>query len=212
MKKKYKDHNIIKSLVVNQNEDYRQQPSYWAGSLFEDVTNYSTDSKGKYGEELLFNIIKELTDIPVQWDADCNTANDDGVYDLFWTNDEGEKVRVEVKTSGRTVSNGKPTGWQHENVYFTDNKWDKLAFIDYDRNDIMFVTIVDYNEVVKDDNIDLSIFGKKGHQRKNEEGKAKIDFSMKSISNGIDKGVTFEYDLHKNCDEELELFLLKKLA
>lgn len=201
----------MKALVTNLIEDYRQQASYWAGSLFESVTHFSTDYKGKFGEELLFKLIKDLTDIPVQWDADSNTANDDGVYDLFWFLHNGKR-RVEVKTSGRTVANGKPIGWQHENVYFSDNKWDKLVFIDYDRNDVMFITIVDYDEVVKDNNLDLSIFGKKGHQRKNEEGKAKVDFSMKSIRNGIDAGVTFEYDFNNPCDELLALFLLKKLA
>ena len=201
----------MKALVTNLIEDYRQQASYWAGSLFESVTHFSTDYKGKFGEELLFKLIKELTDIPVQWDADSNTANDDGVYDLFWYLHNGKR-RVEVKTSGRTVANGKPIGWQHENVYFSDNKWDKLVFLDYDRNDVMFITIVDYDEVVKDNNLDLSIFGKKGHQRKNEEGKAKVDFSMKSIRNGIDAGVTFEYDFNNPCDELLALFLLKKLA
>ena len=201
----------MKALVTNLIEDYRQQASYWAGSLFESVTHFSTDYKGKFGEELLFKLIKELTDIPVQWDADSNTANDDGVYDLFWFLHNGKR-RVEVKTSGRTVANGKPIGWQHENVYFSDNKWDKLVFLDYDRNDVMFITIVDYDEGVKDNNLDLSIFGKKGHQRKNEEGKAKVDFSMKSIRNGIDAGVTFEYDFNNPCDELLALFLLKKLA
>ena len=201
----------MKELVTNLIEDYRQQASYWAGSLFESVTHFSTDYKGKFGEELLFKLIKDLTDIPVQWDADSNTANDDGVYDLFWYLHNGKR-RVEVKTSGRTVANGKPIGWQHENVYFSDNKWDKLVFLDYDRNDVMFITIVDYDEVVKDNNLDLSIFGKKGHQRKNEEGKAKVDFSMKSIRNGIDAGVTFEYDLNNPCDELFALFLLKKLA
>ena len=204
----------MKALVTNLIEDYRQQASYWAGSLFESVTHFSTDYKGKFGEELLFNLIKDLTDIPVIWDADENTNNDDGVYDLFWYlhNGKNRKRRVEVKTSGRTVANGKPIGWQHENVYFSDNKWDKLVFLDYDRNDVMFVTIVDYDEVVKDNNLDLSIFGKKGHQRKNEEGKAKVDFSMKSIRNGIDKDVTFEYDFNNPCDEALALFLLNKLA
>ena len=117
----------MKTLVNNLIEDYKKSASYWSGSIFESVTNFSTDYKGKFGEELLFNTIKELTDIPVQWDADSNTSNDDGVYDLFWTNEDGKKVRVEVKTSGRTVSNGKPIGWQHENVYFSDNKWDKLV-------------------------------------------------------------------------------------
>ena len=202
----------MKTLVNNLIEDYKKSASYWSGSIFESVTNFSTDYKGKFGEELLFNTIKELTDIPVQWDADSNTSNDDGVYDLFWTNEDGNKVRVEVKTSGRTVSNGKPIGWQHENVYFSDNKWDKLVFIDYDANDVMFVTVVDYDMVVKDNVLDLSIFGKKGHQRKNEEGKAKVDFSMKSVQNGIDSGVTFEYDFNNPSDELFALFLLNKLA
>ena len=212
MNKKVSKNNGTRALVTNLIEDYHQQTSYWAGSLFESVTRFSTDYKGKFGEQLLFNIIKNSTDIPVKWDADSNTANDDGVYDLFWTNSEGKKVRVEVKTSGRTVSNGKPIGWQHENIYFSDDKWDKLVFIDYDRNDIMFITIVDYNEVVKDNTLALSIFGKRGHQRKNEEGKAKVDFSMKSISNGKDKSVTLEYDFNNPCEEELKLFLVKKLT
>jgi len=202
----------MKDIAIELMESYRGQGSYWSGAFLEEVTNYSTDYKGRYGEQLLYKSIKKYTSIPVQWDADSNTANDDGVYDLFWTNDEGKKVRVEVKTSGRTVANGKPIGWQHENVYFSDNKWDKLVFIDYDANNIVFITIVDYDMVVKDNNLDLSIFGKKGHQRKNEEGKAKVDFSMKSISNGIDKGVTFEYDFNNPCDEALALFLMKKLA
>ena len=202
----------MRDIAIEVMESYQEQASYWSGSFFERVTNYSTDHKGKYGEHILYKFIKDYTGIPVQWDEDSNTSNDDGVYDLFWYLHNGKKVRVEVKTSGRTVSNGRPTGWQHENVYFSDNKWDKLIFLDYDRNDVMFVTIVDYSEVVKDNNLDLSIFGKKGHQRKNEEGKAKVDFSMKSIRNGVDKGVTFEYDFNNPCDEALALFLLNKLA
>lgn len=201
----------MKALVTNLIEDYRQQASYWAGSLFESVTHFSTDYKGKFGEELLYKFIKTYTDIPIQWDEDSNTSNDDGVYDLFWYLHNGKKVRVEVKTSGRTVSNNNPIGWQHENVYFSDNKWDKLVFLDYDRNDVMFITIVDYDMLVKDNMIDLSIFGKKAHQRKNEEGKAKVDFSLKSIRKGIDAGVTFEYDFNSTHPEELALFLLKKL-
>lgn len=202
----------MKTLVSNLVDDYKQSASYWCGSLFENVVNFSTDYKGKFGEELLFNIIKNLTDIDVHWDQDANTSNADGVYDLFWFDDDGKKVRVEVKTSGRTVSNGRPIGWQHENVYFSDNKWDKLAFLDYDKNNVMFFTIVDYDMIVKDNVLDLSMFGKKAHQRKNEEGKAKVDFSMKSLNKGIDAGVTFMYDFDNGYDEMLALFLLKKLS
>ncbi len=203
---------MMKTIVTNLIEDYKKSASYWSGSIFESVTHFSTDYKGKFGEELLFNVIKDNTDIPVEWDEDQNTNNNDGVYDLFWYLHNGKKIRVEVKTSGRTVANGKPIGWQHENVYFSDNKWDKLVFIDYDANDVVFFTIVDYNQVVKDNTLDLSLFGKKGHQRKNEEGKAKVDFSMRSVQNGIDNKVTFNYDFNNPDNEGLSNFLEEKLG
>ena len=203
---------MMKTIVTNLIEDYKKSASYWSGSIFESVTHFSTDYKGKFGEELLFNVIKDNTNIPVEWDEDQNTNNNDGVYDLFWYLNNGKKMRVEVKTSGRTVANGKPIGWQHENVYFSDNKWDKLVFIDYDSNDVVFFTIVDYNQVVKDNTLDLSLFGKKGHQRKNEEGKAKVDFSMRSVQNGIDNKVTFNYDCNNTDNEGLSNFLKEKLG
>lgn len=199
----------MKSIVTDLAKKYKQKATYWSDSLFEEVVDLSTDYKGKWGEELFFETLKKYTDIPVQWDEDSNTSNEDGVYDLFWYLHNGKKLRVEVKTSGRTVSKGVAKGWQHENVYFTDNKWDKLVCIDYDANDVVYITIVDYDQVVKNNTIDLSLFGKEGHCRKHEEGKAKVDFSMKSINNGIAKGVTFKYDFNNPDKEGLVAHLLK---
>jgi len=199
---------LIESLI----EKYEDN-SYWEGSVFEPVTKMPTDYKGKFGEELLFKFIEtEIPEIPVEWDGDSNTDQGDGIYDLYWKKDNGSKKRVEVKTSGRTVSNGKPIGWQHENIYYSDKQWDDLAFLDYDCNDIMYVTVVSYDQIVKDNRIDLSLFGKNGHTRKNVVDKAKVDFSMKSIRNGIDNGVTFTYDV-KNPDKKgLANFLKEKLV
>ena len=202
--------DIMKSIVTDLIEEYKESASYWSDSIFQSVTQFSTDYKGKFGEELLFNYIKKHTKIPVQWEGDKNTAKADGVYDLWWTLPNGIKKRVEVKTSGRTVSKGKPVGWQHENVYYEDNKWDNIVFLDYDANDVMFVTVVDYNQIVDNNTIDLSLFGKRGHKRKNED-KAKVDFSMKSIQYGIDKGLTFVYDFNNPDDVALSDFLEKKL-
>lgn len=202
----------MKDLITKLAEDYKQKATYWSGSLFEEVVKLSSDYKGKLGEELFFNILKKYTDIPVQWDEDSNTSNEDGVYDLFWYLHDGKKRRVEVKTSGRTVSKGVAKGWQHENVYFTDNKWDILVCIDFDADDVIYFTIVDYDQVVTDNNINLSIFGKNGHCRKNEEGKAKVDLSKTSLKNGLAKGVTFKYDLNNPDDELFPFFLLSKLA
>jgi len=201
----------LKDLITKLTEDYKQKSTYWTGSLFEEVVKLSTDYKGKYGEELLRNIIRKYTDIPVQWDEDSNTSNDDGVFDLFWYLHNGKKRRVEVKTSGRTVSKGIAKGWQHENVYFTDNQWDLVTFLDYDANDVIYITIVRYDEIVTDNKINLAIFGKKGHCRKNETGKAKVDFSMRSIKKGLAAGVTFKYDINNPKDELFTTFLNSKL-
>ena len=207
--------NPMRSIVNKLTAAYKLKANYWKGSLFEDVTKYSTDYKGKWGEELIRDVIKEYTDIPVQWDEDCNTSNDDGVYDLFWFLDETKKKRrIEVKTSGRTFNTKeqKAKGWQHENVYFTEDKWDTLILCDYDANDVMYITIVDYDQIVDGDWIDLSLFGKNGHERKNEKGKAKVDFSVKSINKGLAAGVTFKYDFNNPQDELLGLFLINKLS
>ena len=142
-----------------------------------------------------------------------NTNANDGTYDLFWYLHNGKKVRVEVKTSGRTVSKGIPRGWQHENVYFCDNKWDKLVFVDYDVDDSVCFTILNYDDVVKEDSLDLRVLDMGyGHVRKNEQGKAKVDTRMKQRNAGIANGVTFRYNYNNPQDELLGLFLINKLS
>ena len=186
---------------------------YWKGSYFEDIVKLTNDERGKWGEHLFRDLIKYPTiQMPVMWDEDKNTDPEDGVYDMFLESNSGERLRIEVKTSGRTASKGNPVGWQHENIYFGGNKWDKLVFIDYDADDVMYITIVDYNQVVTNGQIDLSLFGKNGHCRKNEDGKAKVDFSMKSLQNGIDVGLTFKYDINNTeCWSDWQAFARRSL-
>ena len=204
---------MTQAIVANLIEEYDQKATYWSGSMFENVTHYSTDYKGKWGEQYLRDMIKEFTDIPVQWDGDRNTNPDDGIYDLFWYLHNGKKVRVEVKTSGRTVVKGKPKGWQHDNVYFCGNKWDKLIFVDYDADDSVCFTILNYDDVVKEDSLDLRVLGMGyGHVRKNEQGKAKVDTRIKQRDAGIANNVTFCYDYNNPQDELLGLFFINKLS
>lgn len=200
-------------LIKNLNGKYTKstKANYWDNSIFRDIVKLTNDERGRWGEELLFELVKEYTDFNVYWDCDKNTNPLDGIYDLWIVKNIKIKKRIEVKTSGRTISKGKPIGWQHENVYYCDNQWDKLVFIDYDSNDVIYVTIVDYDQIVVDNQIDLTIFGKKGHCRKNENGKAKVDFSMKSINKGLDIGITFKHDLNNPSDEKLKTFLIEKL-
>ena len=85
------------------------------------------------------------------------------------------------------------------------------------KNSKIYLAMVDEGKIIDSANVidgkfTLKIFGKEAHQRKNEEGKYKVDFSMKSIKNGIDAGVTFKYDLNNPDDEGLAKFLNDKLA
>ena len=200
-------------LIKNLNGKYTKstKANYWDNSIFRDIVKLTNDERGRWGEEFLFELVKEYTDFNIYWDCDKNTNPLDGIYDLWIVKNIEIKTRIEVKTSGRTISKSKPIGWQHENVYYCDNQWDKLVFIDYDSNDVIYVTIVDYDQIVVDNQIDLTIFGKKGHCRKNENGKAKVDFSMKSINKGLDIGITFKHDLNNPSDEKLKTFLIEKL-
>lgn len=205
---------MTQATIVGLVEEYNEalaKRSYWNGSVFEPITKFSADEKGQFGEQLLHRLINECTGHDSQWDADANTDPGDGVYDVYYYTEEGKKVRIEVKTSQRTVSKGKPSGWQHENIYYTGRKWDKVAFIDYDTDGTIFFTIVDYDQLVVDEVIDLSLFGKNAHIRKNEEGKSKVDFSKKSIANGLNAGVTFCYNVNTPDDAALANFLNSKL-
>jgi hypothetical protein len=98
-------------------------------------------------------------------------------------------------------------GWQHENVYFADNSWDFLVFIDYDRDDSIVFSVMSYDDTVSGDQLDLSAFGKNGHVRKNTGGKAKVDFSMKSHRLGLESGRSFRYQLGDDTTELVSWFL-----
>ena len=199
--------NLINNLI----DEYQSVNNYWAGSVFESVTHLSTDYKGRFGEELFYKLLLEYTDIDAQWDGDTNTNNDDGVYDIHWTID-GVKNRVEIKSSGRTVSNGRPVGWQHENVYFNDNSWDYLVFLDYDRDNSVVITIIRYDEVVIDGELNLSMFGKKGHIRKNTGGKAKVDFSSRSHRLGEATGFCYRHNVLSDDITGLVEFINSRLS
>lgn len=204
---------MFSQILESVNEKYVNsvKGDYWKGSSFEDIVKLTNDERGKWGEHLFHDLIKS-PEMPVIWDEDKNTDPLDGVYDMFLEFNSGEKIRIEVKTSGRTVSKGKPVGWQHENIYFGGNKWDKLVFVDYDADDVMYITIVDYDQVVTNGQIDLSLFGKNGHCRKNEDGKAKVDFSTRSLQKGIDAGVTFKYDIkNTECWNDWQTFAWRRL-
>lgn len=133
---------ILKETISDSVLKLRQR-NYWKGSIFEEIVQLSNDERGKWGEETLFKFIKALTPYNVEWDEDKNISNNDGVYDIWIIFFDGKKVRIEVKTSG--IGNGKTISWQHENIYSSE-KWDKLAFIDFDYSKI-WITVLNYSDM-----------------------------------------------------------------
>ena len=183
--------------------------SYWSGSVFEPLRSLTNDEQGSFGERLLYNWMRKFG-FDVQWDGDTNINPDDGVYDVVYKRN-GRRNRVEVKTSGRTFSNGRPAGCQHDNLYYVDECFDKVVFIDYDRDGVIFITVLAYDELVLDEQIDKNLLGVGGHTRKNNHGKAKLDFSPKTLKTGLSKGLTFEYNTHNPNEQALQDFLLYAL-
>ena len=197
--------------TINEAVSHSNASSYWGNSKFEPIVKLTNDERGKWGESYVYALLKDLVGLDVGWDEDANTDADDGTYDVYVNSPNG-KIRIEVKTSGRTVAKGKPIGWQHENVYYHNNLWDKLFIVDYDSNpDVIYLTILDHDEIVKDGQLDLTMLGKKGHNRKDVAGKSKVDFSSKTLRLGVEKGLTFVYNVNDPDNEGLTYFLLDKL-
>ena len=56
----------------------------WKGSIFESLTQESSDTRGRWGEDFLQTLIKDVTDFEVEWDGDSNTSNECGsIYDIL---------------------------------------------------------------------------------------------------------------------------------
>ena len=71
----------------------KNQITGWENSLFEDILDLSIDRSGKIGEKFIVHLL-EKSSIDFTYDADTNTCNEDGTYDI--------KIlgkRVEVKTA-----------------------------------------------------------------------------------------------------------------
>lgn len=194
---------ILKETISDSVLKLRQR-NYWKGSIFEEIVQLSNDERGKWGEETLFKFIKALTPYNVEWDEDKNISNNDGVYDIWIIFFDGKKVRIEVKTSG--IGNGKTISWQHENIYSSE-KWDKLAFIDFDYSKI-WITVLNYSDMSFHSR--HKVFGTKPTLRNDQSDKYKWNFGLKQLRLGMEYNYTFCYDTENPDDKKLSKFLLEK--
>lgn len=156
----------------------------WIDSPFEKLIIMSNDARGRWGERLACEFLN-LADIPYKWNADCNNQQPDGIYDIK----VDQITRIEVKTAASFKN------WQHEPIYAAP-VWDVLFLIDI-AFDKIFLTILK-----RDDLLPILVPGKSQHillgkgatLRKNKDDGYKFDFSPKTIANGLQNELTFEYD------------------
>lgn len=197
---------VTEFLIESIETAYENRKDIWEDSPFRQITLLSNDERGKWGEEFVANLIKNLTDLTVEWNGDNNTNQDDGVYDIMVSNVSNEiKNRIEVKTASR--GSGTDANWQHENVY-ASNKWDKLIFFDFDLFGF-YLTIIDYKDMKFD--VRHPIFGRKPTLRNNQDDKYKVDFGIQQQKRGLVSGHTFWYDISNPDEEGLKQHLIKHL-
>jgi hypothetical protein len=175
---------------------------YWKGSYWEFLTLFSLDERGKWGEKFVYKGLLS-SQLDAYWDADNNTDMDDGIYDV-WAMLGSAKKRIEVKTAMRGT---RLVSWQHENIYASEDVWDKLIFVDLDYNKL-YVTILDYKDMVWDDK--HPIIMKKPTLRKDSIDAYKVDTSGKSLERTLAAGLTFSHTVGTDL-EPLSEFMRKKI-
>lgn len=155
----------------------KADPSYWKGSIFEEIRELSNDERGLWGEKLVYELISQHTDMSVYWDKNKNIKQHDGKYDLMINGH-----RVEVKTS----FGGHSDNYQHENIY-NDAYWDKIVMVDVDRDRVYFTCI---------NRLDMTwtsrhpVLGRKPTLRDHQTDKYKWDFSSCVLTRGANAGLT----------------------
>lgn len=175
---------------------------YWKGSYWEFLTLMSLDERGKWGEKFVYKSLL-ASQLDAYWDADNNTDMDDGIYDV-WAMVGSSKKRIEVKTAMRGTTSA---SWQHENIYASEDVWDKLIFVDLDYNKL-YVTILDYKEMVWDKK--HPIIGKKPTLRQDNTNAYKVDTSGASLKRQIIGGLTFPHTINSSL-KPLSEFIREKI-
>ena len=193
--------NDALSLEYSLLEKYSSLNPYWAGSPFEKLVCLPADLRGRFGEDWLHQRLT-AAGINNTWLADKNTDPTDGIYDLTVAG-----KRVEVKTASITVCNN---SFQHEGLH-TGDMCDFYVFLDIEYNTIT-VTVMSSefftNELCKD----TSKLGATPHLRKNTTDVYKFDFSMKTMRQLKELGMSCTFDLTDPDLDDLSLFLTLTLS
>lgn len=159
-------------------DEKNYQTDIWENSKFKNIKQLSCDEIGYLGEELIYNVCKEVN-IPVTWDKNKNTIKK-GQHDPKTFDMKIFDKLIEIKTA----TLGKNNNYQHENLC-NDQTCDYWFFIDISPYDIHLTILKKFNLKEKH-----HILNKTPHLRKNTTGVFKLDFSHSCFKKYIQEGIT----------------------
>ena len=163
----------IESMIHNAYIKEQNENNPWVNSPYKELLNLTIDQRGKIGEEIVSNAIKQANNPNINIEEDITDVNEKGAgihYDIKVNNQ-----LIEIKTAYRDKSNK----WQHENLYKTAATM--TIFIDFDYDGI-HISIIP--ESLLPLGKDSEIFGRKhGTLRQNKDDGFKLDFSRTQFTN-----------------------------
>jgi hypothetical protein len=186
---------IIKN-IINEKVLKSLKQHFWSGSEFEPLLKLGSDERGEIGEQIVNDLVKDLTEFIVVWEGNKNTGRQDGsIWDILING-----FRTEVKTAMRGSKN---STWQHEKIV-EDMCWDKLIFVDIDYSGIWF-TIQNYGQIPYGNNTH-KVTGTKSTYHL---GGWKFDLSTTKIKKLETMGYSLYYDIKNPNNHELITFFEK---
>lgn len=193
----------IEAMIHETYTKERANKDPWNNSPYKDLLKLTIDQRGKIGENIVSEAIKQANNINICIEedvSDVNTKGDGVHYDI--------KVNgqlIEIKTAYRGTSNT----WQHENLYKTAATMS--LFLDFDYHGI-------YVSLIPEDILplgkDSKVFGRKhGTLRQNKDDGYKLDFSLTTFKNFAAYGDTYStyFDADEASLEDIGIFITERI-
>jgi hypothetical protein len=181
----------------------QKSKSPWENSPYQELLKLTLDQRGKVGENIVSEAIKQANNnlIYIEEDISDVNAKGDGVHYDMRVNGQ----LIEIKTAYRGSNNC----WQHENLYKTAATMS--LFLDFDYNGI-YISL--FPEELLPLGKDSEVFGRKhGTLRQNKDDGYKLDFSLTTLKNFTKYGDT--YSIYFEADEanlkDIGIFIAERI-
>lgn len=175
----------------------------WNDSPYKELLKLTIDQRGKIGENIVSEAIKQANNslICIEEDVTDVNAKGNGVHYDIKVNGQ----LIEIKTAYRGTGNS----WQHENLYKTAATMS--LFLDFDYNGI-YISVIPENILPLGK--DSEIFGRKhGTLRQDRSDGYKLDFSLTTFKNFASYGNTYStyFDADEASLEDIGIFITERI-